>query len=130
MKQKSNYDEIERQIDFKALTGRLNALSEKNNHRRKTVFDVLDNVREEILTARQKRKVSYCVLAKELTDAGVPVSEPTLRKYIHAQGIGKKRRKIRSPANENGNGGGATPETQIETKSEKPTRQHRFNLDP
>jgi hypothetical protein len=128
MKEKPNYDEIEKQIDFKVLTGRLNALSEKNNRQRKTVFDVLDNVREEILSARQKRKVSYCVLAKELTAAGVPVSEPTLRKYIHAQGIGKKRRKIQSPANENSKGGGATPETQTETKSEKPTRQHRFNL--
>lgn len=128
MKEKPNYDEIESRVDFKTLAGRLNALSEKDNRQRKTVFDVLDKVREEILSARQKRKVSYCVLAKELTAAGIPVSEPTLRKYIHAQGIAKKRRKIQSAACGNGDGNPALQELPPETGRKSPSRQHRFNL--
>ncbi|HUA67927.1 MAG TPA: hypothetical protein VMA13_05205 [Candidatus Saccharimonadales bacterium] len=128
MKEKPNYDDIEKNVDFKALASRLNALSEKDNRRRKTVYDVLDHVRGDILAARQKRKVSHKVLAKELTAAGIPISEPTLRKYIQAQGVAKKRRKGQNAANGNGGGSGTAPVSPTEAKQEKPTRQHRFNL--
>lgn len=128
MKEKPNYDDIEKNVDFKALSSRLNALSEKDNRQRKTVFDVIDHVREDILAARQKRKVSYSVLSKELTAAGIPISEPTLRKYIQAQGVAKKRRKGQNADNGNGGGSGTAPVSPTEAKQEKPTRQHRFNL--
>jgi hypothetical protein len=128
MKEKPNYDEIEKNVDFKALSSRLNALSEKDNRQRRTVYDVLDHVRGDILAARQKRKVSYKVLAKELTAAGIPISEPTLRKYIQSQGIAKKRRNGQNVANGNGETKPASPSLPAENKPEKPTRQHRFNL--
>jgi ribosome-binding protein aMBF1 (putative translation factor) len=129
MKEKPNYDEVEKKVDFKALASRLNALSEKDNRQRRTVYDVLDHVRGDILAARQKRKVSYKVLAKELTAAGIPISEPTLRKYIQSQGIAKKRRNVPIAANGNGEAKPTSPLSPSETKPEKPTRQHRFNLD-
>ena len=93
MKEKPNYAELEKQVDFKALAGRLDKLTEKDNRQRTTLVTLLDNLKEQLLEARQKRKVSYHTLAKELTDAGLKVSEPTLRKYMQAQGIGKKNRK-------------------------------------
>lgn len=129
MKEKPNYDDIEKNVDFKALSSRLNALSEKDNRQRRTVYHVLDHVRGDILAARQKRKVGYKVLAKELTTAGIPISEPTLRKYIQSQGIAKKRRNVQNAVNGNGETKPASPQSPTETKSEKPTRQHRFNLD-
>jgi hypothetical protein len=128
MKEKPNYDEIEKNVDFKALASRLNALSEKDNRQRRTVYDVLDHVRGDILAARQKRKVSYKVLSKELTAAGIPISEPTMRKYIQSQGIATKRRNSQKTMNGNGEAKPASPPPSTETKPEKPIRQHRFNL--
>ena len=95
MKEKPNYAELEKQIDFKALAGRLDKLTEKDNRQRTTLVTLLDNVKEQLLEARQKRNVSYRTLAKELTDAGLKVSEPTLRKYMQAQGVGKEESKER-----------------------------------
>ena len=83
MKEKPNYAELEKHIDFTALAGKLGQLTEQDNPQRKSVFSLLDRVREPILAARRNRKVSYQVLAKELTGGGIPVSEPTLRKYIN-----------------------------------------------
>jgi hypothetical protein len=100
MKERANYAEIEQKVDFQSLSKRLNALTENDNHRRKTVFDVLDKVRDDIISARRKRKVSYHVLAKELTGAGIPVSEPTLRKYLQAHGVAKKPRKVEAQRKE------------------------------
>src|SRR5687767_7559455 len=93
MKEKPNYAELEKRIDFTALAGKLGQLTEADNPQRKTVFTLLDKVREQIVAARRNRNVSYQVLAKELTSAGIPVSEPTLRKYLRAQGVEKKQRK-------------------------------------
>ena len=97
MKEKPNYAELEKRVDFTALAGRLGQLTERDNPQRKTVFTLLDKVREQILSARRTRNVSYQVLAKELTSAGIPVSEPTLRKYLRAQGAEKKPRQWRAP---------------------------------
>ena len=120
MKEKPNYAELEKRIDFTALAGRLGQLTEQDNPQRKTVFTLLDKVREQILAARRTRKVSYQVLAKELTSAGIPVSEPTLRKYLRAQGADKKPRHKAAPKTGNGDGKPAAP-----AASAKPNRQRR-----
>ena len=69
MKEKPNYAELEKRIDFTMLAGRLGQLTEQDNPKRKTVFTLLDKVREQILAARRTRNVSYQVLARELTGA-------------------------------------------------------------
>ena len=128
MKEKPNYAELEKQVDFKALAGRLDKLTEKDNHQRTTLVTLLDNVKEQLLEAHQKRQVSYRTLAKELTDGGLKVSEPTLRKYIRAQGGEKKPRHKAAPKTGNGDGKPAAPAASAETKPATPTRTHRFNL--
>jgi DNA-binding transcriptional ArsR family regulator len=128
MKEKPNYAELEKRIDFTALAGKLGQLTEADNPQRKTVFTLLDKVREQILEARRNRKVSYQVLAKELTSAGIPVSEPTLRKYLRVQGMEKKPRKKTAPTNGNGNGKPAAAAAAAEPKPAAPTRQNRFSL--
>ena len=129
MKEKPNYAELEKRIDFSALAGRLGQLSERDNPQRKTVFTLLDKVREQILAARRNRNVSYRVLARELTSAGIPVSEPTLRKYIRAHGAEKKPRHKATPKTGNGDGKPAVSAANAETKPAAPMKQHRFNLD-
>ena len=47
--------ELEKHIDFTALAGKLGQLSEQDNPQRKTVFSLLDRVREPILAARRNR---------------------------------------------------------------------------
>ena len=128
MKAKPNYAELEKRIDFSALAGRLGQLSERDNPQRKTVFTLLDKVREQILAARRNRNVSYRVLARELTSAGIPVSEPTLRKYIRAQGAEKKPRHKATPKAGNRDGKPAAPTASAQSKPAAPDKQHRFNL--
>ena len=129
MKAKPNYAELEKRIDFTALAGRLGQLSERDNPQRKTVFTLLDKVREQILAARRNRNVSYRVLARELTSAGISVSEPTLRKYIRAQtGVKKPRNKV-APKTAHGDGKPAVPAANAVSKPAAPMKQHRFNLD-
>jgi hypothetical protein len=142
MKEKPNYAELEKRIDFTALAGRLGQLTEQDNPQRKTVFTLLDKVREQILAARRNHNVSYRVLAKELTSAGIPVSEPTLRKYIRAQDVAIKSRKpgraltqsaAKPPGpSADGNGGGraAAPAASAATQPTTPIRPHQFNLSP
>ena len=129
MKEKPNYAELEKRIDFSALAGRLGQLSERDNPQRKTVFTLLDKVREQILAARRNRNVSYRVLARELTSAGIPVSEPTLRKYIRAQGAEKKPRHKATPKAGSGDGKPTASIASAETKPAASAKQHRFNLD-
>jgi integrase/recombinase XerD len=89
MKEKPNYAELEKQVDFKALAGRLDKLTEKDNHQRTTLVTLLDNVKEQLLEAHQKRQVSYRTLAKELADLN------TERRTLHVrQGKGKKDRMV------------------------------------
>jgi hypothetical protein len=128
MKEKPNYAELEKRVDFTALAGRLGQLTQADNPQRKTVFTLLDKVREQILTARRNHNVSYQVLARELTSAGIPVSEPTLRKYFRAQGAATKPRKKVAPKTGSGDGKPTAPATSAETKSATPGKQHRFNL--
>ena len=136
MKEKPNYAELEKQIDFNALAGRLDKLTDKDNRQRTTLVTLLDNVKEQLLEAHQKRQVSYRTLAKELTDGGLKVSEPTLRKYMQAQGIGKRNRKKGRKATSNGHAhSAATPESRVPVAAtaqgqgeETRSRKHRFNL--
>lgn len=128
MKEKPNYAELEKRVDFSALAGRLGQLTENDNPQRKTVFTLLDKVREQILAARRNHNVSYQVLAKELTNAGIPVSEPTLRKYVRAQGAATRPRKKVAPKTGNGDGKPAAPAANAEPKPATPGKQHRFNL--
>jgi hypothetical protein len=125
MKEKPNYAELEKRIDFTVLAGRLGQLSEQDNPQRKTVFTLLDKVREQILAARRTRNVSYQVLARELTGAGLTVSEPTLRKYIRAQTGAKKPRNKVVPETGNGGGKPAAPAASTETKPAASGKQHR-----
>jgi hypothetical protein len=137
MKEKPNYAELEKQIDFNALAGRLEKLTDKDNQQRTTLVTLLDNVKEHLLDAHQKRQVSYRTLAKELTEGGLKVSEPTLRKYMQAQGIGKKNRKKGRKASGNGHAhSAATPESRVPVAATSQgqgeptrTRKHRFNLE-
>ena len=129
MKAKPNYAELEKRIDFTALAGRLGQLSERDNPQRKTVFTLPDKVREQILAARHNHNVSYRVLARELTSAGIPVSEPTLRKYIRAHGAANKPRKKVAPQTGHGDGKPAVPAASAVSKPVAPMKQHRFNLD-
>jgi hypothetical protein len=48
MKEKPNYAELEKRIDFTVLAGRIGQLTEQDNPQRKTVFTLLDKVREQI----------------------------------------------------------------------------------
>src|SRR6266496_4040204 len=125
MKEKPNYAELEKRIDFTALAGRLGQLTEQDNPQRKSVFTLLDKVREQILAARRNRKVSYQVLARELTSGGIPVSEPTLRKYIRAQGAATKPRKKAAPKTGHGDGKPAAPAASAQSKPAAPDKQHR-----
>jgi ribosome-binding protein aMBF1 (putative translation factor) len=119
-------------LTSKRWPGRLDKLTEKDNRQRTTLVTLLDNLKEQLLEARQKRNVSYHTLAKELTDAGLKVSEPTLRKYMQAQGVGKKNRKKGRKARSNGTRIPATAESQCRMRhSPGPGRRrakHRFNL--
>src|SRR5437660_2950882 len=125
MKEKPNYAELEKRIDFAALAGKLGQLTEQDNPQRKTVFALLDKVREQILAARRNRNVSYQVLAKELTGAGLTVSEPTLRKYIRAQTRAKKARTKAPPKTGHGDGKPAVPAASAQSKPGAPDKQHR-----
>jgi hypothetical protein len=55
MKEKPNYAELEKKIDFAALGGRIGQLTDADNPQPKTVFTLLDKVREQILAARRTR---------------------------------------------------------------------------
>ena len=142
MNEKPNYAELETRIDFTALAGRLGQLTEKDNLQRKTIFTFLDKAREPILAARRNRGVSYRVLAKELRQAALSISEPTLRKYMQTQGVANKPRKPGKRSIESatkppvqpsdGKGSGGKPvasAARAEQKPAVPSKQHRFNLD-
>jgi hypothetical protein len=135
MKEKINYAELEKKIDFNALAGRLGQLSQADNPQRKSVFTLLDRVRDQIVTARRTRGVSYAVLAKELTDAGLAVSEPTLRKYIRAQTGKKSAKPVRSAktlpqpsADGNGDTKPVVSGTSAQPKNKPSTRQSSLSL--
>jgi hypothetical protein len=91
MKEKPNWTEIESRLDFESVSQKLLNLSAAGKlKRRKSASDLLDKVKDALLKARADG-VSFATLAAYLTENGLPVSEPTLRQYLHAQGVDKRR---------------------------------------
>ena len=91
MKEKPNWTEIETRLDFESVSQKLLNLSAAGKlKRRKCASDLLDKVKDALLKARADG-VSFATLAAFLTENGLPVSEPTLRQYLHAQGADKRR---------------------------------------
>jgi hypothetical protein len=97
MKSKPNWSEIEGRIDFGSVNQKLAQFAASGAGRRKTVADLLDKVKDALLQARSNG-VSYRALAAFLKESGLPVSEPTLRQYLSAQGAGKVRGASRTSA--------------------------------
>jgi hypothetical protein len=91
MKEKCNWNEIEARLNFESVCQKLLNLSASGKlKRRKSAGDLLDKVKDALLKARSDG-VSIASLASFLTENGLPVSEPTLRNYLHAQGAHKRR---------------------------------------
>lgn len=90
MKSKPNWSEIENRIDFGSVSQKLTQFATSGAGRRKTVADLLDKVKDALIQARSNG-ASYRALAAFLEESGLPVSEPTLRQYLRAQGAGKVR---------------------------------------
>ena len=91
MKQKCNWNQIEARVNFEDVRqGLLNLSASGKLKRRKSASDLLDKVKDALLKARSDG-VSIATLAAYLTENGLPVSEPTLRNYLHAQGAHKRR---------------------------------------
>jgi hypothetical protein len=91
MKQKCNWNQIEARVNFEDVCqGLLNLSASGKLKRRKSASDLLDKVKDALLKARSDG-ASIATLAAFLTENGLPVSEPTLRNYLHAQGARKKR---------------------------------------
>jgi hypothetical protein len=91
MKEKPNWTEIETRLDFESVSQKLLNLSAAGKlKRRKSASDLLDKVKDALLKARADG-VSFATLAAYLTENGLPVSEPTIRQYLHAQGADKRR---------------------------------------
>ena len=93
MKTKINVQDIERTIDFENVNQKLLTLMESGGFkRRKTVTDLLDKVQGALIKAR-KSGVSFSALTTFLQESGIPASQATLRKYLHAHIGSKKSRK-------------------------------------
>jgi hypothetical protein len=98
MKPKPNWSEIEGRIDFGSVNQKLAQFATSGAGRRKTVAGLLDKVKDALIQARS-HGVSYRALAAFLNESGLPVSEPTLRQYLSAQGAGKRPRGKKPGAN-------------------------------
>jgi len=93
MKPTMKVEELEQSIDFESVSKRLLELTASGGFKRKrTVADLLDNVREALLKARESG-VSFPALTAFLQESGIPVSQATLRQYVRAQAVGKKPRR-------------------------------------
>jgi hypothetical protein len=91
MKEKCNWNEIEARLNFESVSEKLRNLSASGKlKRRKSAGDLLDKVKDALLKARADG-ASFAALAAFLTENGLPVSEPTLRQYLHAQGAARRR---------------------------------------
>jgi len=94
MKPKPNWSEIENRIDFGSVNQKLAQFATSGAGRRKTVSILLDKVKDALIQARSQG-ASYRALAAFLKESGLPVSEPTLRQYLSAQGAAKKVRAVK-----------------------------------
>jgi hypothetical protein len=84
---------LESTVDFESVSKKLDALAASGTfRRRKSVTDLLDKMKPSLVRAREN-KVPLRTLAAFLKDSGIPVSEPTLRRYMNALPDAKKSRR-------------------------------------
>ena len=98
MKAKPDWSEIEGRTDFGNVNAKLAEFAMSGAGRRKTAADLLGKVKDGLLQARSEG-ASYRRLAAFLRESGLPVSEPTLRQCLSAQGAGKRVRGKKAGAN-------------------------------
>ena len=92
MQEIRNWNLIESRLNFEDVRQKLLNLSASGKlKRRKSASDLLDRVKDALLKARSDG-VSITALAAFLSENGLPVSEPTLRNYLRAQGAINRRR--------------------------------------
>jgi len=68
MKEKPNYAELEKRIDFTALAGKLGQLTEADNPQPKTVFTLLDKVRLQATTESTRSRTAESNIAASFLD--------------------------------------------------------------
>ena len=96
MNRKINFEELERAIDFESVGKKLLGIAGSGGFRRgKTVTHLLDKLRDALLKTREAG-MGVAAMSAFLRESGIPVSEATLRHYLHVQGGSKKPR--RKPA--------------------------------
>jgi hypothetical protein len=118
MKETRNWKLIEARLNFESVRQELINLSASGKlKRRKSASDLLDKVKDALLKARGDG-VSIAALAAYLTEKGLPVSEPTLRNYLHAQGAYKKRPRRKAAEPVTSSVPGAQPTAQPKPHSE------------
>jgi hypothetical protein len=105
MSKRTDYGELAAKLDYEALDKRLSQLAEGQPPRkRKTAADLLEPLRETLLTL-QRKGWSSGQLVEELKAAGVPVSPARFRECLNRwKGNGKGAAKARA----NRRPGGAT----------------------
>lgn len=101
MSTKPNVEELDAKLDFNLINKNLTNLIETGKlPRRKRMADLLDKVKDALLRARAAG-ASFAALAATLKDQGLPVTEPTLRKYLNEQTHSNRTRKRKSTTDSN-----------------------------
>ena len=98
MNTRTNYEQLAAKVDYAALEKKLTQLAQARPPKwRKTVSDVLEPVREHLLTLYRNGWTSVQLVA-ELKTAGVPVSPARLRECLNRWTTGREgRRKSHAP---------------------------------
>ena len=121
MKEKPNYAELEKRIDFTALAGRLGQLTEQDNPQRKTVFTLLDKVREPILAGPAHAQRELSGAGQRVDQRRNPGERADAAKISFARRAWRRshaRRLRRKPAM-------ATASPQRQRRAPKPNRRRR-----
>ena len=94
MSERTDYSAVAERLDYTKLERKLDQLQDRPPpKRRKRASDVLEPVREKLLTLRANGW-SYDQLTAELNEAGLPVKVGTLRDYL-GNGHGAKSSAVR-----------------------------------
>ncbi len=120
MKAKPNWNELEARLDFTNIDQKLrNLIADGKLKRKKSASDLLDKVKDALIQARANG-VSFAALAAFLKENGLPVSEPTLRHYLRAQGVNRRmrRRKTNSQSANASSRRAAASDASLPTKAE------------
>jgi len=101
MSNRVDYEQVAAKLDYAALDNKLAQLAERQPpKRRKTIADVLEPVREQLL-ALHRKGWSSAQLCEELKGIPIPVSPARLRECLRrltAGGNGAAKRRTRRPA--------------------------------